>query len=82
MRPQLQTGHTVTNDIAPIIGDRVSIANESGEVIFEIKANTNGSITVRSGNFVKIDGKVHTNQIVVMPLVSNEIEIHTLEYQP
>jgi serine kinase of HPr protein (carbohydrate metabolism regulator) len=72
----------MTNNVQPIGDDSIYVANQEGELIFEIKANTRGGLTIRGCGHHKIDGKVHTSQLIVMPLVSNEIEIHTLEYQP
>lgn len=62
------------------ITNEISILSEDDRVIFTIEILDGHSIKVRSGQMVKDEGVIYTEQLQILPFYSNEVQVSKLRY--
>ena len=62
---------------------RVVFLADDGKIMLEVSMLKDGTgIEIRGVDSHLIDGAVHTSALVILPVVSNCIHIHTARYDP
>lgn len=59
----------------------VNFVADDGRVIFNLRIDENGILTVRAVDFTVINGSLRSNSLVVRPNVSNQVQIWTGEHK-
>jgi hypothetical protein len=78
---RIETGHSLTNNIAEVAGTTVRFIAEDGRTMFEVSAMKDGkSISVRGVETCVVGGVMYSSKLEIKPIVSNSIEIHSAVY--
>ena len=81
MALHIETGHPVTADVRKLEATTVRFVTEDGRCMFEVTAGKDGrSIDVMAVEMTKIDGTIYEARLMVLPNVTNSVEVRTRRY--
>ena len=79
---RIETGHKVSADVAPVVGDRVRFVTDDGRTIFEVTCGKDDhSIEVRGIETFKVGKIVYDGCIDIRPQCANAVAIQARPYE-
>lgn len=77
---QLNIEQAMDEDVSVQKARVINIQTPDGENMYHITMREDGSLEVRTGGFIKIEGRVKDNRLMVQPEATNSILIARPDY--
>jgi hypothetical protein len=75
------TGHSVTDDVQDVPGDRISFRAADGSTLFEVRSGKDGkSLEIRANDCCKVGGVLYSTRLMILPHVTNCVTVTVQEY--
>ena len=76
-----ETGHPIEANQKVVDAKRIRLVDDDNRCLMEIAIDGNGGVELSGVDFHKIDGVVHSSQLVIKPVASNCIRVKTEKYE-